>query len=120
MAQLSTSVLAIMSVRSVIGIASLLVPHITTTFFQIPLSTSSTIVLRLFGSRDLGLVALVWMAKSEEARRTALLIGILVDSIDVLSTAACMLEGNLDLIPAAWVGGGAAGLVGLALLGLRR
>ena len=44
----------------------------------------------------------------------------MVDAIDVLGVGACLVEGNLTVPPAAWVGGGALVFLGIGVWGWRR
>lgn len=94
---------------------------------------------RLFGARDAVLGAYLWYASrsspdagsstsstktgeiNKEKRKwrlkEALLLGAIIDSLDVISSTACVLEGNLE--PGQWplIGGGAALFVVLAWIG---
>lgn len=115
-----------------VGALSLAFPATASTTFLLPSPGGLTTFVRLFGARDAALGAYLWYAfrtsrednstspaKARDVKREArtrrlkdaLLLGIIVDSIDVLSSTACVLEGNLE--PRQWplVGGAAALLV---------
>ena len=106
------------SCRLLVGIGSLLVPKTTANVFLIPASPSS-IIFRLFGARDAVLGGLLWSADTEALSRQALMIGAMIDAVDVVSTVACMLGEGLELGPAVTVGGGAALFLSLGLWGLQ-
>lgn len=118
--------------RSVVGIALLAVPRTTGRIFLLPTIASSTVFLRLAGSRDLALGGLLWSASQSAppsssasadpqspALRQALIAGAVVDAIDLISVGACFADGSLALEPAALVGGGAVVLLGMGLVGLQ-
>lgn len=117
---MSLTILALSVLRSTVGITSLLLPTLASRIFYIPASTSG-IMFRLFGSRDLVLGSYLFLARngvSVEARRTALLLGMVVDGIDVLSTVVCMMQGELGWQAGVWVGAGALMFVAMGWWGL--
>lgn len=61
----------------------------------------------------------LWTADTSTSRRQSLLISLVADSVDILSTGVGVLEGNLELYPAALAAGAALVGVGLGLLGWR-
>jgi Ca2+/Na+ antiporter len=125
--------------RFSVGAFSLIFPATACTTFLLPPPGSHTTIARLFGARDAVLGAYLWYAsraspeaasstssaKTGEIKREkrkwrlkeALLLGAVIDSLDVISSTACVLEGNLE--PGQWplIGGGAALFVFLAWLG---
>ncbi|KAI9832698.1 MAG: hypothetical protein M1826_001255 [Phylliscum demangeonii] len=110
---------ALLAIRGLVGISCLLWPGLTSRVVMLPLETASdTILFRLFGSRDLVVAWLLYASPTPDERRRALIAGAVVDAIDVCSSAACILEGNMGLGPAITVGAGALSLVGLASLAL--
>lgn len=115
--------------RIAVGAGSLLIPNQAAKIFGVD---SSRILSRLFGARELALGTLLWyaLAKSAPSAITAsdsiyqrdlkrmLWIGIVIDSVDVISSAACVAEGNLGGKAIWLVGVGAAGFAGLGSVGL--
>lgn len=130
------SALAIQSlavVRCGVGIALLAVPRATARIFLLPTSPSNTLLFRLAGSRDLAIGGLLWFAFASAPAsssapadtpnlglRLALVTGAVVDAIDLVSVGACFADGSLALEATALVGGGAAVLLGLGLVGIWR
>ncbi|ERF68311.1 hypothetical protein EPUS_02767 [Endocarpon pusillum Z07020] len=107
--------------RTAVGLSSLILPAQTSRLFYIPPSDSS-ILARLFGSRDLVLGLYLYLSRTDDSktRRTALLLGMTVDAIDVLSTVACVLQGELGWEAATAAGGGAIAAIGLGWWGLSK
>jgi hypothetical protein len=125
--------------RFSVGAFSLIFPATACTTFLLPQPGSLTTMARLFGARDAVLGAYLWYASRSSAEagsptssaktgeikrekrkwrlKEALLLGAVIDSLDVISSTACVLEGNLE--PGQWplIGGGAALFVFLAWLG---
>jgi hypothetical protein len=133
---MATSILSLS--RFAVGTSCLIFPATAFTAFLLPPPGSHTTIARLFGARDAVLGAYLWYAsrtshgvistspvkavdidreKRKWRLKEALLLGIIVDSIDVMSSAACVLEGNLE--PRQWplIGGGAVLFVFLAWIG---
>jgi hypothetical protein len=104
-------------VRMAVGGSCVVVPQLACQALHVPFASSSALGWRLFGSRDFILGAYLWLAKDANPR-TALLLGLAVDSIDVSSATACFLEGNVGWEPLVSVGAGAAVFVCLGLAGL--
>ncbi|MCJ1262791.1 hypothetical protein MMC22_002661 [Lobaria immixta] len=71
-----------------------------------PTSSITTYPYRLFGSRDAVVAGLLWTANTPEHLQRALLAGTVIDSIDMLSTIAAFLSGDLDVTGLAWAAGG--------------
>ena len=113
-ASLTVKTLSILKVG--FGISCLAAPTLVSKVFMIP---GGNILFRLVGSRDLVVGGLLWTSNSAEEKKRALMINALIDGIDIVSCGVCLLEGSMDLVPAAAAAGGAALFLGLALLGLR-
>lgn len=92
--------------RFLTGFSSLLATNPTMALFEIPTSPITTYPFRLFGSRDAVIAGLLWTANTPDLLKQALLVGTLIDSIDMLSTCAGFLSGDLGVTGAAWAGGG--------------
>lgn len=115
--------------RTLVGVSLLAVPILTSRTFFLPASTSSTLSLRLCGARDAALGGLLWSASSRslcssEAQlpallRPALMTGAVVDALDLVSVGACLVDGSVNVVPAAVVGGGAAVFLAAGVWGLR-
>ncbi|KAL9626996.1 MAG: hypothetical protein Q9164_007735, partial [Protoblastenia rupestris] len=80
---MSFPVLTLSLLRVTIGLSSLILPTQTSRLFYVPPSDSS-ILARLFGSRELVLGLYLYLSRTDDSktRRTALLLGIAVDAID--------------------------------------
>lgn len=117
--------------RTVTGVALLALPGPTARLFMLP-SASSTLLLRLAGSRDLVLGGLLWSASqsatpssssSDDTQpavlRHALIANAVVDAIDLFAVGAFFAEGSMGLEPTLLVGGGAIVQLGFSLAGLR-
>lgn len=102
----------------------------------IPLPPEMHIMGRVFGIRDLMLGGLLWKACSrhqkaltgsdtalvKDSRRdlkNLLLVGIVIDAVDVASSAISIWNGDMQGRVIVWVTGGATALVGLQWLALR-
>ena len=107
------------AIRMLVGVSFLATPVFAGRLFMLPFTPATTIIARLFGSRDLALGGLLWTAQPGDERRRALTAGIVTDAVDALATGACLLEGNIDPVPGAVVGGGAATLMATGLVALR-
>lgn len=133
MSAIAIKVLAVAG--SGVGIALLGLPQSTARMCLLPAAASSSLILRLAGSRDFALGALLWSASASAppstsasadsgkdsilGLRQALIAGALVDAIDLVSVGACFADGSLALESAVLVGAGAALFLGLGLVGLR-
>jgi len=107
-------------IRFSVGASSILAPKLASQVFFVPFASAAPIVLRVFGSRDAALAGFLWLSRDKpELRRQALILGLVVDSIDVLATTACVLEGNLGWEGAGIFGGGALILAALGTAALR-
>lgn len=130
---LPTSAFAVM--RAAVGIGSLIAPAQICGLFGIDFINGSTIMLRLFGARELVLASLLWRSQSRarhlssgkggsekraarESLRSVLWAGVFIDSIDIVSSAVCILEGNMSGKAIWLVGGGAAVFATLGGMGL--
>ena len=137
MAEQSTNSLAAASIttlavlRMLVGASTLLVPGRAGPPFGIPITAPTMILGRLFGVRDLVIGGLLWSAPSHstatiavngECRRTlrrALVVGLIIDTVDVCSNIVGFVDGTLEPRAIVGVGVGAAFFAGLGLLGLR-
>lgn len=135
----TTSSLAILSlsiIRCLVGGSALLFPIRAGSLFGITLNSSSAIMGRLFGARDLILGAVALKARHQFAEaqpeddmvrkqetlrdlRSILWIGLTLDLMDLGSCVVGILEGGLLEKAQVSIGGGAAGAVLLAIIGLR-
>ncbi|MCJ1263801.1 hypothetical protein MMC22_003671 [Lobaria immixta] len=114
--------------RTLVGVSLLAVPLLTSRTFFLPASMSSTLALRLCGARDAALGGLLWSASSRLSSsdaqlpallRPALMTGAVVDALDLVSVGACLVDGSVNVVPAAVVGGGAAVFLAAGVWGLR-
>lgn len=118
--------------RMAVGLGFLTIPSHLATLFTMPFSPEATIGCRMAGSRDIILGALLYACcsrsptsgstavgkeKNGDKRelqsgwtdtQRALLAGIVVDALDVLTCLWCYCEGTLPLSSALLLGGGAA------------
>ena len=105
--------------RILIGGGSLLSPTFLANFVSYPYHPSiSSMSYRLFGSRELVLGGCLWLANtnSSELLPPVLLIGAIIDAIDIVSTGGCiLLEGNLSPWAMSVTAGGAALFVAVQL-----
>jgi hypothetical protein len=135
----TVSISAISIIRAVVGGSMLLGPEHSAQLFGVPLAPETSIIGRLFGSRDLALGALLWYARataispsnilhfSNEAvskdatgiLKYALYTGVAVDLMDIGGCAVAFLDGTISERAVAFLGGGAVLLVTLAGFGLR-
>ena len=68
-----------------VGTAAFLFPSLTTSTLFYPQPASSLLNTRLWGSRDAALAAMLYTAKTPDARRRAVIAGALVDVLDVVA-----------------------------------
>lgn len=137
----TASISAICIIRAVVGGTMLLGPQRSAELFGVPLTSETSVVGRLFGSRDLALGALLWHARraaaisqsnillqlsdtavSKDASgilRYALYTGLAVDLMDVGGCTVGFFDGSVSERGAVVFGGGAVLLAILAGLGLR-
>lgn len=133
----SLSIYTISITRVVAGSLMLLTPQLGSQIFGIRLAPESDVVGRLFGVRDLVLGGLLWGARANLAKgmlksnsvmvrdarrdlRNLLMVGMGIDLVDILSSAASVASGDMKGRAISLVGGGAAECIGLAALALRR
>lgn len=128
---MSTIAIQVLAVaRCGVGVALLALPQTTARMCLLPTTASGSLIFRLAGSRDFALGGLLWFASAPSASadipkdgllgfRQALIVGTVVDAIDLVSVGACLADGSLALEPATLVGAGAALFLGLGLMGLR-
>lgn len=92
--------------RVLTGSSILLATNPITALFELPSSPITTFPYRLFGVRDAVVGGLLWTANTPELFKQALIAGTLIDSIDLLSTCAAYLSGDLGVQGTALAGGG--------------
>lgn len=126
-----------------LGATGILAPLLSQQAFLLTAPSTTSVLVRLFSSREIALGGLLWFNRlrgpvntaatsstnttSMTMLRQALLAGIAVDSLDALSAVACYSQGALDGTQALVLGAGgvvAAGwgmacLRGVGRLGLR-
>ena len=111
--------------RIALGVASLLAPRFTCGLFAFPISDETTTVVRLFGVRGIALGVLLITANDKtlfdggrrELKRL-LRANLGCDMADICSIMFAVANGHMAPLPGALLAGGAAGCVGLGLLGL--
>jgi hypothetical protein len=104
------------------GALSLLLPSTVLSLFRlspVPAPTSTITITRMFGIRDAVLGALLYTADSPAAIRRALIAGMVADGVDGLIAAYGLWNGDLGVLPAELLGGGALVVVGIAGVALR-
>jgi hypothetical protein len=116
--------------RIAFGSLSFLAPAPTLSLFRLlppsaPLSLPSPtgtalLATRMFGVRDAVLGGLLYTADSPAAVRRALVAGAVVDGIDVLGCVWAVWNGDVEMLAADLVGGGALVFFAMGLWGLRR
>lgn len=98
--------------RIIPGISSIISPSFIAYAFSLPYHPSaSSLSYRWAGSRELVLGGWLWLANTSypEQLSSVLVVGAIVDAIDLGSTFACiLLEGNLNPWALTIVAGGAA------------
>ncbi|MCJ1462212.1 hypothetical protein MMC07_000812 [Pseudocyphellaria aurata] len=104
--------------RFLTGFSTIVATNPTLALFQFPTSSMTTYPYRLFGSRDAVVAGLLWTANTPELLKQALLAGTLIDSIDLISTCAAFLSGDLNATATAWAGGGIVIFLGIQLWAL--
>jgi hypothetical protein len=112
--------------RIALGVASLLAPRFTCGLFAFHISDETATVVRMFGVRGVALGELLVTADDktslDEARRELrrlLQANVGCDMADICSIAFAVVNGHMASLPAALLAGGAAGCVGMGLLGLK-
>lgn len=103
MTSLATGFVA--TARLLVGLSALLITDPIMGLFRIPTSSATTYPFRLFGVRDAVIAGLLWTANTPDQLKRALLAGTLVDGIDLISTCAGFLSGDLGVIGFAWAAG---------------
>lgn len=96
----------------------MLVTNPTMALLDIPTSPITTLPYRLFGTREAVVAGLLWTANTPELFKQALLAVTLFDSIDLLSTCAAFLSGNLSVAGTAWASGSIVIFLGVELWAL--
>jgi hypothetical protein len=133
----STSIRTVSIARSFAGGIMLFTPQLGANIFGVPLAPGTNILGRLFGIRDLALGGLLWGACSsletalsrsdtaliKEAGRDLnrlLLLGMVIDSVDVVSSIVSIWSGDMEGKAIFWIPCGAAIFVGLEWFALRQ
>lgn len=129
--------------RIALGTAAILAPTATMSLLRMSLNPHGTIVAAMFGSREMAIGILLYVAKNRfktsrsstewgvtgslETRlseggkdvRKMLLAGIGVDGLDFVCCVGALLTGVIDVTTFGLLGGGAASMVGMQLWSLR-
>lgn len=92
--------------RFVTGFSAVLATNPTMALFEFPTSPITTLPYRLFGAREAVVGGLLWTANTPDLLKQALVAATVIDAIDMLSTFAAFLSGDLVVPGAAWAGGG--------------
>ena len=104
--------------RLLVGALFLIAPGCGSWLFLIPFTPEVSLAGRLFGVREVVLGSLLWRASNSEEGRRLFTQTIAVDSLDLVATAVCYIEGNLGLLPAmTTVGGGILVFLALGFIG---
>ena len=85
---MATTLTLLAGLRTAIGTSCFFLPSLSTSLLFYPLPSSALLSVRLFGCRDAVLGALLWTAKTPEARRTIVLAGAAVDAMDVIAVCS--------------------------------
>jgi hypothetical protein len=122
----STTIKALAVLRIGLGAACLFAPRWTFALFQFPIPQASGTVVRLFGVRDAILGELLYTAedrnvpdKGRREMRRALWSNVAADAVDICCVGFAVSTGNMRMLPAALLIGGAAMGVGMGTIGLR-
>ena len=109
------------ALRFLAGALFLTAPSLGCRLFLIPFAPQASLAVRLFGVREVVLGSLLWRAKDPEESRRLYVQTIAVDSVDLVATAVCYIEGRLDLIPTlTTVGGGILVFLAMGLVGFKQ
>lgn len=108
------------------GVTGLIAPQFSCAMFGFPIPPSFSVIVRLFAGRDLALGQLLFSAGdassadagSKEIKR-ALWAGLVADGLDVATALFEVGTGNMEVVPAAALGGVGVVFLGLGMLGLR-
>jgi hypothetical protein len=122
----ATNIKALAVLRIGLGAMCLAVPSLTLALFQFPLPQASNTIVRLWGIRDAILGELLYTAENRNVAdggrrelRRALWSNVAADAVDMCSAAFAVATGNMAMLPAAVLGGGAAMGVAMGAFGLR-
>ena len=112
--------------RIILGAASVLNPPFTCGLFRFLISNETALVVRLFGVRGVALGGLLITAgdnphlgEGRRELRRLLWANVSCDIIDICTLLFAVVTGQMDQLPATFLVGGAAMLVGIGFLGLR-
>jgi hypothetical protein len=104
------------------GTLSFLAPSSTLSLFRVspvPVPGSAILATRMFGIRDAVLGALLYTADNPAAVRRALIAGAVVDGIDAMACVYGVMNGDIEMLGADLVGGGALVFLAMGFWGLR-
>lgn len=127
--------------RMAVGLGFMTIPGPIASIFAMPFSPEASIGCKMAGNRDLVLGALLYTCRPQRSistsrkdkntnsseqpllpkdgnssrMRLALISGIVVDALDVLSVLWCYLDGTLPIEAVATLGGGASFLLGMGI-----
>lgn len=113
----SQTVLA--ALRAVVGVIALAAPVLAARAFGVDPYRSNHWITRLFGSRELVLAASLLAAQKQQVYPVAV-VGVVIDSLDVVSAVVERARGRISLWTLLFGGGGAAVFAGLGLDAARR
>lgn len=108
--------------RLAFGSLSLVAPSPTLSLFRVsaqPVPGPAILMTRMFGTRDAVLGAMLHTADNPAAVRRALIAGAVADGLDVLSCVFAVWSGDVEMLGADLVGGGAFLFLVMGLWGLR-
>ena len=109
---------ALVTIRTSIGVGSLLAPRLTGKLFGIDVAYNPAAVYlaRLFGARELFMVAPFFMEDAEELQAYALQAGVAVDAADVVAAGAAGVRRSLTVRAATMAALTAAAAVALGVI----
>ena len=109
---------ALVTVRTGLGVSSLLAPRLTGKLFGIDAAENPAAVYlaRLFGARELFMAAPFFLEDAEELQAFALRAGVAVDGADVVAATAACARGGLGVRAATLAALTAAATVALGVI----
>ena len=118
-----TTITVLGAVRAVTGAGLIIAPVFFGRMFHVPVTASSALLARGFGTRDLVLGELLLTAdanaKDRKEVKRALWAGVATDALDIGTTVFALATGQLSRTGAGMFGGAAAGLVLMGIYSLR-
>ncbi len=100
-----------------VGASCLLTPSYTLDLMGFP--PMATFLTRVFGSRDLAIGYSIWTSASHTARRSAIMIAVAINALDLISGLISYAQGELSEKAVMWGPGQAGLLLGIGVLALR-